>query len=142
MTTSASAEIFLGVIALATLVMACLQVWVILFALRAARRADALADRVEHEISPLLANLTEVSQNAARAASLAAAQVERADRLFADVTQRVDETFTLVQAAIIGPAREGRALVVGVRAAVAAFRQWRAARARSRMEEEDALFIG
>lgn len=142
MTTSASADIFLGIIALATFVTACVQVGVIVFALRVARRVDALADKVEHEITPLLANVTEMSRNAVRASSLAAAQVERVDQLFANVTRRLDETMTLVQNAIIRPAREGRALLSAVRATVAAFRELRAARARGRMEEEDALFIG
>jgi len=139
---SDAAIVFLGVIALATLVMAGVQVGVVVFALRLAKRVDALANQVEHEIKPLVANLTEVSQNAVRASSLAAAQVERADRLFADLTRRVDETITLVQTAIIGPAREGRAIISAVRAAVAAFRELRAARARARVEDEDALFIG
>ncbi len=139
---TSSAEIFLGIIALATLLMAIVQVGVIVFALRVAKRVDRLADQVEHEIKPLLANLTEVSQNAVRASALAVAQVDRADRLFATVTERVDETFTLVQAAIVTPVREGRAIAAAVRAAVTAFRELRAARARSRAEEEDALFIG
>jgi hypothetical protein len=137
-----SADVFLGVIALATLVMAAIQVGVIVFAARLAKRVERLANQVEHEIKPLLANLVEVSQNAARASSLAVAQVERADQLFATVTRRVDETFTLVQAAIITPAREGRAILTAVRATITAFRELRAARKRSRMEDEDALFIG
>jgi hypothetical protein len=136
------AVIFLGIIALATLVMAVIQVGVIVFALRVAKRVDALTSQVEHEIKPLLANLTEVGQNAVRASSLAAAQVERLDQLTANFTRHVDETFTLVQAAIIGPVREGRAMISAVRAAIAAFRELRAARARARMEDEDALFIG
>ncbi len=139
---TSSAEIFLGVIAVATLVMAVIQVGVIVFALRVAKRVDRLADKMEHEIKPLLTNLTEASQHAVRASALAAAQVERADRLFATVTERVDETFTLVQTAIVAPAREGRAIAAAVRAAIAAFRELRAARARARMEDEDALFIG
>jgi predicted PurR-regulated permease PerM len=138
-TTSA---VFLGVIALATLVMAAIQVGAIVFAARLAKRVDRLANQVEHELKPLLTNLAEVSQNAVRASSLVVAQVERADQLFATVTRRVDETFTLVQAVIITPAREGRAIFTAVRAAVAAFRELRAARKRSRMEDEDALFIG
>ncbi len=83
-----------------------------------------------------------MSQNAARVSALAAAQMERADQLFATVTRRVDETFTLIQTAIVGPAREGRAIATGIRAAVSAFRQMRAARTRSRIDDEDALFIG
>jgi hypothetical protein len=140
--TSDAAVVFLGIMALAMLVMAGVQVAIIVFALRVARRVDALANQVEREIKPLMANLAEVSQNAVRASSLAAAQVERLDRLFADLTQRVDETFTLLQTAIIGPVREGRAIVSAIRAAVTAFRELRAARARARMEDEDALFIG
>lgn len=136
-------SVFLGIIALATLLMAVIQVGAIVFASRLAKRVDRLADRIEQEIKPLLANLNEVGENAARASSLAAAQVERADRLFADVVRRVDETMTLVQGAILTPAREGRAVVTAVRAAVAAFRELRSARARSmRHEDEDALFIG
>jgi hypothetical protein len=138
----ASAVTFLGIIAAATLLMACVQVAVIVVGLRAAQRANALATRIEQDIKPLLANLTEVSQNAVRTSSLAAAQVERLDHLFADVTRRVDETLALAQAAIIEPAREGRAVMAAVRAAVSAFRQMRAARARARADDEDALFIG
>jgi predicted PurR-regulated permease PerM len=140
--TSDAAVVFLGIMALAMLVMAGVQVAIIVFALRVARRVDALANQVEREIKPLMANLAEVSQNAVRASSLAAAQLERLDRLFADLTQRVDETFTLLQTAIIGPVREGRAIVSAIRAAFTAFRELRAARARARMEDEDALFIG
>ncbi len=142
MSVSVSATVFLGLIALATLVMAGIQVAVVVLAVRAGRRVDALASQIEHEIKPLLTNLAEVSQNAVRASSLAAAQVERADVLFADLVRRVDDTITVVQAAIIGPAREGRAVVTGVRAAIAAFREMRTARARSRPEDDDALFIG
>ncbi len=136
-----SAEVFLGIIAVATLVMAIMQVGAILVVSRAARRVDRLANQVETEIKPLMANLTEVSQNAVRASALAATQVERADRLFADVSERVDETFTLVQGAIVTPIREGRALVTAVRAGLLALRELRAARRRA-TEDEDALFIG
>ncbi len=134
--------VFLGIIAVATLGWALVQVGVLLFAMRMERRIQGLSAQLEHDIKPLLANLTEVSQKAVRASSLAVQQVERADRLFADTATRVDETITLVQAAIVAPAREGRALMTAVRAATKAFRELRAARVRARMEEEDALFIG
>jgi hypothetical protein len=137
-----SGVVFLAIIAVATLVMACVQVGVILFALRLGKRVEALTTRVEQEIGPLVKSLGEVSQNAVRASSLASAQVERFDQAFANLTRRLDETFTLVQTAIIEPAREGRAVVSAIRAAVGAFREMRAARARARVEDEDALFIG
>jgi hypothetical protein len=140
--TTGTETIFLGIIALAGVTLALVQAGVVLFAIRMERRVQKLSAEIEHGIKPLLANLTEVSQNAVRASSLAAEQVERADRLFANVATRVDETFTVVQAAIIAPAREGRAIMTAVRAGMTAFRELRAARARARMEEEDALFIG
>src|SRR5438045_1718543 len=68
--------------------------------------------------------------------------VARADKLVADLAVRVDETLNLVQASVIAPAREGRALLSALRAAFQAVREMRHARARqARSEEEDALFI-
>jgi hypothetical protein len=140
---SGSGEVFLAVIAVAALVIALVQVGLILTVGRLAARVDRLATQMQTDIKPVLANVTQVSENAARASALAVAQVERADRLFEDVTRRVDETTKIVQAAIIAPAREGRAVVTAVRTAVSAFRELRAARARAmRQEDEDALFIG
>ena len=138
-----SSEVFLAVIAVAALVIALVQLGLMLTVGRLAARVDRLATHMQTEIKPVLANVMQVSENAARASALAVAQVERADRLFEDVTRRVDETTKIVQAAIIAPAREGRAVVTAVRTAVSAFRELRAARARAmRQEDEDALFIG
>jgi hypothetical protein len=76
---------------------------------------------------------------------LAAAQVERVDRLFADVTLRVEETATAVQSAIVAPVREGLALLSGVRAAFDAFKGMRHANTPAHgaaPDEDDPLFIG
>ncbi len=135
------AEVFLGIIAVATLVMAIVQIGVIVVAGRLARRVDRLADQVEHELKPLFTSLNAIGRDASRAASLAAAQVERADRLFADVAVRIDQTVATVQSSIIAPAREGKAILSGFRAAFDALRELRAARARQRSEDEDALFV-
>src|SRR2546429_662540 len=68
--------------------------------------------------------------------------VERADKLFADLSVRIDDTLNLVQASVIAPAREGRALLSAFRAAFHAVRELRQARARqARSDDEDALFI-
>jgi ABC-type Fe2+-enterobactin transport system substrate-binding protein len=137
-------EVFLGVIAASTAVMALIQVGtlvgVLIYAARLVRRMESLLKQVQDEIRPVSANLSAVSRDAARAASLAAAQVERADRLFADLAVRVDETVTVVQGAIITPVREGAALMAGFRAAMAALRELRDARRRG-VDEDDALFI-
>ena len=89
--------IFLGIIALSVSVMAAIQVGIVVYGARLARRVDALADQVDREIKPLLTHLNAIGEEAARATTLAAAQVERVDRLFADVSLRVEETATAVQ---------------------------------------------
>lgn len=136
------AVVFLGVIAAATLTTAIVQISVIVIAGRAARRVERLADQVERELKPLFGYLNAIGRDAARAAELAAGQVERADRVFADAAQRVEQTLAMIQGAILTPAREGKAVVSGFRAAMAALRELRFGRSGSRRaEDEDALFI-
>ncbi len=140
--TSGWSEVFLGVIAVATLIMAIVQIGVIVAATRVARRVEQLVDRVDREMKPLFGNLNTISAEAARAASLATAQVERADKLFADVAARVNQAMNEVQASLGTPAREGRAIISGFKAALQALRDLRAGRSRhSRADDEDALFI-
>jgi len=140
---SAWSDVFLGVIAVATLIMAVVQIGVIVAAGRLARRVDRLADQVERELKPLFAHLDALGKDASRAAGLAVAQVERVDRLFADLAVRIEQSFASLQTAMLGPAREGRAVLAGLRAALAALRSGRDdGRVRpSRGEDEDALFI-
>jgi hypothetical protein len=128
-------EIFLGVIAIA-------QIGVMVATSAAVRRMERLADRVEQEFWPLLGHLNSIGRDAARAASLAANQVERADRIFADAAARIEETVATLQSTLVAPAREGRALVSAFRAAFTAIRELRHNRSRQgRGDDEDALFI-
>ena len=71
--------VFLGVIAVAVSLMAAIQVGIVVYGQRLARRVDALATQVDRDLKPLLAHLTTIGEEAARASSLAAAQVERVD---------------------------------------------------------------
>lgn len=137
-------EIFLGAIAVATLVMAIIQVGAVVFASRLARKVERLSVQLEKDIRPLLGKLTDISTEASRTAALAAIQMERVDRLVADLSERVEQTVAVVQNAIITPAREGLAVVSAVKAALAVFRGWRVSggAAGGAVEEEDALFIG
>ena len=136
-------EVFLGVIALATLIMAFIQVGAIVAALRLARQAQATLDSVQQEIRPLIARATAVVDEASRTAALATAQAQKVDRLLTDLSRRVEETAAVVQDAIVRPAREGFAIVAAVRAMLAAFRRGDDMRPRhGRAEEEDPLFIG
>ncbi|MBI2223244.1 MAG: hypothetical protein HYU53_18805 [Acidobacteria bacterium] len=135
--------IFLGVIAAATLAMAVLQVGAVIAAARLARRVERLADEVHAEMKPLVARAHAIAEDAQRVATLAAAQVERVDTLMSDLTRRVDETAGVLQRAIVAPAREGMALIAGLKAGFALLRGNRPSTSGSgRLEEEDALFIG
>jgi hypothetical protein len=104
-----------------------------------------MAVQIDREIKPLLTNLNAVGGEAARAAALATAQVERVDRLFADVSVRIEESVAAVQSALIAPAREGLALISGVRAALGALKSMRQATSPSHHphpDDDDPLFIG
>lgn len=139
---SRSAEVFLGLIAVATLAMAVVHVAVLVAAGILARRLGRLADQVEQELKPIFGHLSAISRDAARATSLAATQVERADRLFADAAQRIEHILNTVQNTVAGPAREGRALLSAFRAGIRAIRELRHARGRrGQAEDDDALFI-
>jgi uncharacterized protein YoxC len=136
-------DVFLGIIALATLSIAVTQIVVIVAAGRAARRLSRIADQFEREVKPLFAHLNAIGRDAARAAQLATAQVERADKLFGDVAVRVEQTLNTVQSSIGGPAREARALLSAFRAAFRAVRELRrnGRGRRGRSDDEDVLFI-
>ena len=137
-------EVFLGIIALATLTMAAIQVGVIVYGWTAARRIDRILSQVEQELKPLAVNLNAIARDAAQISSLAAGQVERVDRLVTDLTTRLEHTATTVQDVVLKPLREGAALMAGVKAAIAVIRELtkRPGERRGRTDEEDALFIG
>jgi len=140
-------ELFLGIIAFAVMIMALIQVGAIVAGIRLARRVDQIATQLDHDIKPLLANLTALSSEAARAAALAAKQAERLDRVFGELVQRVDETLVAAQEFVTGPARQGMAIMAGVKAVVQAFRGLRESSrrrtaARPVVDEEESLFIG
>jgi len=138
---SGRTEIFLAVIAVSTLAMAIAQLGVVIAAGLVARRLERLANRVEHEMKPLVASINAIGRDASRTVALAAAQAERVDTLFADLTVRIEQTVAALQASLVGPAREGRALIAALRAAVAAIRDARRHARGHRADDEDALFI-
>ena len=126
------APVFLGVIALATLVMAAIQVAAIIYGARAAQRLEQRLGRFEADLKPVLER---------------ARQAERLDRVLGEMVERVDETLAAAQEFVTGPARQGMAIMAGVKAVLDAFRSVREAsrrRAAPRpvVDEEESLFIG
>jgi Holliday junction resolvasome RuvABC ATP-dependent DNA helicase subunit len=142
--TSGWSEVFLGVIALGTLIMALIQVGAIIAALRLAKQAQQMMASVQQEVRPLLARANAVVDEASRTVALAAAQAQKVDRVVTDLARRVDETAAVLQEAIITPAREGMAIVAAIRAGLGALRGFRDVRPGHRRptDEEDPLFIG
>lgn len=137
-------DVFLGVIAAATLVMALIQVGAIIAALRLSRQAQQVLQSVQQEVRPLIARAQTIAEEASHTVAIATAQAQKLDRLITDLSQRVDETASVVQEAIITPAREGLAVFAAVKAGLAALRGLRDMRPRNgrHAEEEDPLFIG
>jgi len=133
--------VFLGVIAVATLATAIVQIGLLVAAGLLARRVGRFVDDMEREVRPIIGHLNSVSRDASRAAAIAVSQVERVDALVSDVAAKIDQTITTIHSAIVTPAREGRAWVIGFQAVMAAIREFRnPSRARTR-DEDDGLFI-
>ena len=140
-----ASTVFLGVIAAATVTVAVVQIGLFLAALRLTRRVEALSTQVERELGPLAVKLGQVAGNLQQASALATVQIERLDRLFAGASKRADDTMSLVHGAVVGPIREGLAVVAAVRGVVGAIRAFRRAspgRATPKFDDEDPLFIG
>ncbi len=108
--------VFLGAIAVATGVMALIQIGGIIYGARLVHRVNKLADRLERNIDPVMGRVTEISADASRVTKLAVAQVERADEMMARLSKRADETMDLAQQVLVVPAQRGLALVDGLRA--------------------------
>jgi len=142
--TNGWSDLSLGVIAVATLVMALIQVGAIIAALRLARQAQQVIQSVQQDVRPLIARANAMAEEASRTIALATAQAQKVDRLVTDLSRRVDETAGVLQEAIITPAREGLAIIAALKAGLGALRGLRELQpAHGRQaEDEDPLFIG
>ena len=137
-------EGFLGVIAVATLIMAVIQVGAVVAAARIAKQAQQTLATVQQELKPLVSKAQSVAEEASRTAAVARAQAEKIDKLLSDLAVRVDYTSGVVQDAIVRPARHSMAVVAAIKATLDALRGFRDGRSRHgrHAEEEDPLFIG
>ncbi len=137
-------QVFLGVIAVATLMTALVQVSVIIYGWMLARRVARLVEELERDLRPVVDSLNAMARDAARATALAAVQVERVDKLFSDLAVRIEQTAATVQKAIVTPLRDGAAIMAGVKTALTVLMALtrRSGASGARADEEDALFIG
>jgi hypothetical protein len=142
--TSGWSDVFLGVIAFATLIMALIQIGAIIAALRLARQAQEVITSVQRDLRPLIAKANVIAEEASRTVALATAQAQKVDRVVTDLSRRVEETAQLLQDAIVRPAREGMAVVAAIKAGLGALRGLRGLHPGHgrHADEEDPLFIG
>jgi malonyl CoA-acyl carrier protein transacylase len=134
-------EVWLGLIALAVLTMAIVQIVVGLQLLKVAKDAAATMQEFRTEVRPLIQKAHKVADDAGRVSAMALTQVERVDQLMATTAMRVDDTLQIVQESLIAPVKQGAAVMAGLKAAVAVFRA-RQDKGRYGRDDEDALFIG
>ncbi len=133
-------SVWLGVIALALLVMAIAQVAVVIHVARAAREVSRTTVELRQGVRPLLEKVNRIADDAARGTALAVAQVERVDRLLTTTTERVDETLTAIKNAVVEPLRQGTVLIAALKAVIAAFRS--RGRDTEPRDDDDPLFVG
>ncbi len=134
-------EVWLGIIAIAVLTMAIIQIVVGLQLMRVAKDAATTMQEFRTELRPLIQKAHKVADDAGRVSAMALTQVERVDQLLATTAMRVDDTLQIVQESIIAPVKQGAAVMAGLKAAIAVFRA-RQDKGRYGRDDEDALFIG
>ncbi len=134
------ATVFLGIIAMATLVTAILQVVLLVAGYQLVRRIGRFVAVLEQDVRPILANVSNIVRDASRVASLAAAQVERADQVLSQAMRRLEDLLSNLQGVITSTLRQGNALMIGIRAVMAAIKAFQSRR-RRRGEDDEALFI-
>jgi hypothetical protein len=115
-------DVYLGVIAAATLVMALVQIGVLIAGIIAVKRMREVLVRVEESAKPVLAHVDDLVVDATESIAAVRAQLDRVERQTMHVLTRTDEAVQRVQTYLVAPAREGIALAAGARALVGAFR--------------------
>ena len=138
-------QVFLGVIAGATALMAIVQIGAILVLARVATQVQGIVATIQTDIRPLIARAGAIADEASKTATLATAQAQKIDQLVTALTRRVDETSAVIQQAIITPAREGMAIVAALKAGFGVLKGLGLRDLRGRpggVDDEDALFIG
>ena len=138
-------QVFLGVIAAATALMAIVQIGAIVMLARVSGQVQGILVTIQKDVRPLIARANAIAEEASKTAVLATAQAQKIDRLLTDLTRRVDETSAVIQQAIITPAREGLAIIAALKAGFGVLKGLGLRDLRGRqggVDDEDALFIG
>ena len=145
--------VFLGVIALASVVQAGFLIGLMIGGRRVARRVDALSDRIDREIHPALDNLGRITRNLAEVTDLVTLQARRTDDVLADTIEKIEDTTDTIRRVVLkplGPLVDIAAFFKGIRRGLSVYTQLRGLegqgrarpnRGRRQGDEDEHLFI-
>ena len=143
--------VFLGVIALSSLVQAGFVIGLTVGGRRLARRLDALNERIDREIRPALDDLGRITRNMAEVTDRVTLRVRRLDDLLADTIDKIEDATETVRRLIVrplGPLAGIAAFVKGLRRGLQVYTQLRGLETQGRprppkrqVEEDEHLFI-
>jgi hypothetical protein len=120
------AVVFLGVIALSSVVQALFLIGLAREGKKLAHRLDEIERRVENEVLPTLKSVARLSQNFAEASDLLTGQARRVDAFMGDTLDKLEQaTATLrdVVARPLGPLVDVAALLKGFRKGLEIYRR-------------------
>ena len=142
--------VFLGLIALSSLVQAGFLISLALQGKKFGAKLDAFQDRMEREVKPALEQMRRVSQNIGEISDTAVLQARRVDALLTDTIEKVEEATSTIQRTLLcplGPVADIVAFLKGIRRGLDVYRQLRGLdsppppRGRRSSEDDEHLFI-
>lgn len=141
--------LFLGFIALGSLVQAFVLIGMALGGFRLVRRVQQMQGRAERELQPAVDSLSRVARNAAEVSELATVQARRLEELVTGARERVEDAREHVGQALrrpLGSLADLAALVKGLRRGLRVYRQLGGVEAKAqgatrRYRDDEHLFI-
>jgi len=141
--------VFLGVIALSSLVQGLFLLGLGWGGLKLMRRVQELQGRVESELRPAMASVSRITQNVSELSEVASVQVQRVETLVDHTLQRVEDTKAQVREAMsvpLGGLVEVSALLKGFRRGLDVYQRLGGLEAQTRgttrrYAEDEHLFI-
>ena len=131
--------IWFGLIAVALIAMAVVQVVTAVQIARTAREVTRTAVELRQDLRPLIDKVSRIADDAARGTALAVAQVERIDRVVGAAAEQIESTLHTIKHAVIEPMRQGSMVMAVLKAVMSAFRR---PPRREAEEHEDPMFVG
>jgi hypothetical protein len=115
-------DVYLGVIAAATVLMALVQIGVLIAGIIAVKRMNEALVRFEDSARPVLSHVDDLVVDATASIAAVRAQLDRVEQQAVHVLTRTDQAVQQVKHYLVAPAREGIALAAGARALVGGLR--------------------